>query len=126
MPRRAEFTAETLRPWLPNIVILDQIDIRYRFRLVGTAIVAIAGRDATGKYLDEIVSPLFYSAVIASYGRAATLARPIEDDPYRDPIFAETEFAERSRRLILPCSRCDGAIDTFVVCMLLSTERRAS
>lgn len=126
VPRRAEFTAETLHPWLPNIVILDQVDVRYRFRLVGTAIVAIAGRDATGKYLDEIVSPHFYSSVIAPYGRAANLARPIEDDPSRDPFFAETRFAGRSRRLILPCSRCDGLIDTFIACMLFSTERHVS
>jgi hypothetical protein len=92
VPRRAEFAAEAPRLWLPKIVILDQIDIRYRFRLVGRAIVAISGRDATGRYLDETVSPIFCWSVIAPYGRAANLARPIEDDPSRDPTFAETKF----------------------------------
>jgi hypothetical protein len=124
VPRRAEFTAETLHPWLPSIVILDQIDTRYRFRLIGTAIVAIYGRDATGTYFDEIVSPLFYSSAIASYSRAASLARPIEDDPSRDPLFADARFAGRWRRLILPCSRRDGLTDTFVACMLFSTIRQ--
>jgi hypothetical protein len=126
VPRRAAFTAETLHSWLPSIVILDQIDTRYRFRLIGTAIVATSGCDVTGRYIDEIVSPLFYAPVIASYRRAANLARPVEDNPAGDPLFADARFAERSRRLILPCSRCDGPIDTFVACMLFSAVRPVS
>ena len=43
------------RPLLPHLVLTDVIHdpLRLRYRLIGTFVTALAGRDATGRWLDE-------------------------------------------------------------------------
>lgn len=55
-PSRAAFAAAELKPFLPNLMIVEYETEsgRYRFRLIGTAITETFKRDATGQYLDEI------------------------------------------------------------------------
>lgn len=56
-PDRADFSAFVLRPYLPRVLIYElQPPGRFRIRLYGTLISRYSGRDATGKYLDEIMS----------------------------------------------------------------------
>src|SRR5690242_21618920 len=44
---------------LPNVMLMDitHEPLRVRYRLVGTAVVAISRLDFTGRYLDEIAFP---------------------------------------------------------------------
>jgi len=62
MPLRRDMGARTLKPFLPNVVILDIVEDnaarRYRVRLMGTSIAQVLG-DHTGKYLDETITPPF-------------------------------------------------------------------
>lgn len=41
---------------LPNLWLLDvrRHPLRFKFRLIGTAVVEFAGRDSTGRWLDEV------------------------------------------------------------------------
>jgi hypothetical protein len=60
-PERSDFNARTLKAFLPNVIIADRIDegskLRYRFRLMGTAISELLG-EHTGKFVDEaVISP---------------------------------------------------------------------
>ena len=58
IPPRQAFAPETLIEFLPYLLIveMDEAQQRYRNRLVGTEVVAHAGRDTTGKWFDEIYS----------------------------------------------------------------------
>lgn len=62
-PRRADIDPLQFKPILPNILLLDRVveagRVRYRYRLVGTTVVAITGRELTGRFLDEML-PLPY------------------------------------------------------------------
>ncbi len=59
IPPRSLFQPEDLRDFLSYLLIIDMDESRqrYRNRLVGTEITARAGRDVTGKWLDEVYSP---------------------------------------------------------------------
>lgn len=56
MPSRAEIEPADLAALLPNLQLIDVVDggQRFRYRLVGTAIVTAFGREYTGKWLDEL------------------------------------------------------------------------
>ena len=59
MPDRAEFDPVQWKPLLPNIMLAECSNppFRIRFRVVGSAVVYVAGFDFTGSYLDEALSP---------------------------------------------------------------------
>ena len=59
VPLRSAFSPELLKPWLPNIVIVEANgpQPRFRVRLAGTAVVGFAGRDFTDKFLDDVSRP---------------------------------------------------------------------
>jgi hypothetical protein len=57
LPGRAEFDPSEMREILPHITIFDVVErnpLRFRIRLVGTAIVDAMDVDTTGRYLDEL------------------------------------------------------------------------
>ncbi len=59
MPRRSEMTLRDLKDVLRHLIVLERVEqnpSRYRGRLIGTSLTAMAG-DQTGKMLDEVVSP---------------------------------------------------------------------
>lgn len=58
IPPRAAFLPESLLEFLPYMLIIemDAARQRYRNRLIGTEVVAHAGRNTTGKWFDEIYS----------------------------------------------------------------------
>ena len=58
MPRKRDIDpTEIPRSVLPHLQIIDVIDggARFRFRLIGSALVAARGNDCTGKYAEEIL-----------------------------------------------------------------------
>jgi len=59
IPPRRLFQPEDLRDFLSYLLVIDMDETRqrYRNRLVGTEVSARAGRDVTGKWLDEVYSP---------------------------------------------------------------------
>src|SRR5688572_26052826 len=52
---------------LPNIMLLDRIgqppEERYRFRLAGTEVVSFAGRELTGRHIDELLPSSYHDYV---------------------------------------------------------------
>jgi hypothetical protein len=71
MPARADIdpTDMALRPHIGFIVLADVIGrpARFRYRLIGSRITAEVGRDSTGKWLDELYSPIDYENMIVAY-----------------------------------------------------------
>jgi hypothetical protein len=78
MPRRRDIDPAELRQVLPHIQITEVIDggARFRYRLVGTAIVEAFGAEFTGKYVDELVSGERDSFVHACYRAVCAARRP--------------------------------------------------
>lgn len=64
IPDRADFSPFVLQPYLPRVLIYEVMQDgeqrRFRIRLYGTLISKYSGRDPTGKYVDEIMSPQAY------------------------------------------------------------------
>jgi|SRR6185312_11359476 len=59
MPRRSDIDPAELPFWLlPHVELVDVVENarRFRYRLVGTAIVGACGVELTGKYVDDVLS----------------------------------------------------------------------
>lgn len=54
VPRRGDLDPAEMIEILPNLAIVEAVDRRWRYRLIGTRITDIVGRDSTGKYFDEL------------------------------------------------------------------------
>jgi hypothetical protein len=124
VPPRAAFTPEVLKPWLPNIGIVEVVQDggaapRFRVRLAGTAAAAFGGRDLTGKFLDEAAAPGQYDTFVAPYLQAMQTGQPTEDDVVPDLIIGIAGTPLPIRRLVMPCSSEGQAIDRFVVGLFL-------
>lgn len=62
LPGRQDIDPVDIRPdVLPNMFLMDVVPAqprrRYRFRLIGTRMVEVAGADPTGRFVDEFVDP---------------------------------------------------------------------
>src|SRR5262245_23618100 len=61
IPERGAFGPDALHALgvLPNVMLVEVVDggARFRYRLVGTEITTTVGRDATGKFFDELYTP---------------------------------------------------------------------
>lgn len=86
MPRRADIDAVELpRFALPYLMLLDVVDggARFRWRLIGTEVVSRFGRDATGRFADEVLSGeylAFLTSLVAHVCRS------------RAPVYSQSIF----------------------------------
>ena len=106
MPARRDLDPCDIPKLLPYVMIVEKVDDRFRWRLVGTAVAQEAGRDLTGSIVGLYDStPEAAAAARAIYERVFTTAHP---------IFATGEFKVKSGAiinmslLVLPLSD-DGA-----------------
>jgi hypothetical protein len=112
MPRRSELDPIEIPQLLPNIMIVEVVDNeRFRFRLVGTAIVQAFGQDSTGRFLDEITNGEYRDFILGVYRGVCRHGRP---------VFAASEFvtskgyAVIANRLMLPLSEDGSAVDRII------------
>jgi hypothetical protein len=114
LPRRSEFTPETLRPWLGHIGILDveRSPLRFRIRLAGTHIVQYFGRECGGQYLDDVIPPTDWDSVLGIYLRCVESGAPQFEASYSH---IRSLAGYLVRRLALPVTRAGGDIDQIVV-----------
>jgi hypothetical protein len=114
MPRRSDIDPTELPPrLLPHMQLIEVLEggTRFRFRLIGTAVVEAAGADLTGKYIDACftgVRRLFLERI------CSTLYAE------RRPVFATSRYATEgsfeitTRRIAAPLSE-DGAAVSMIV-----------
>lgn len=93
MPRRADIEPLEIPTLLPMVYLvdIDREPLRFRFRLVGTRVVAWFGRDLTGDYLSEGATPR-YREVLES-------GQPAYDRLHKPAIGGRHGFCQR---LLLP------------------------
>lgn len=87
-------------------------DLSFRFRLVGTTQIAMAGRDVTGMTIDNAVVPSLASRVTANMEKVLLTARPLYDRfpmPHPNRQFIESE------RVYYPLAADGKTIDIFLI-----------
>ncbi|HEY0105246.1 MAG TPA: PAS domain-containing protein [Rhizomicrobium sp.] len=80
MPARAALSARVMKPWMPNMSLLERVAeggrVRYRVRLHGSRLARYNG-DKSGKFLDESISPIDAEAYAAVYDLIVATGRPL-------------------------------------------------
>ena len=111
MPRRRDIDPAEIARLLPNLQLIDVQGDRFRYRLVGTALVEAFGHDYTGKYPDDLFRGTRVDFVCALY-------RAVRDG--RQPMFNRSRYHTTkdvdliANRLYMPLSE-----DGLQVSMLL-------
>ncbi len=111
-----DLDAETL----PHIVIIDVEDDRkrrFRYRLVGTAVVKIFGVDYTGNYLDEMGLDLVFDRIQAFYSLVCNDPQPAL---LTGSYFAKSGAEFQVTRLAMPLFNGDGLVNALF-CIVEST-----
>lgn len=106
MPRRRDIDPPELREVLAHLQITEVVEAgrRFRYRLVGTAIVQAFGAEFTGKYVDELVSGERDSFVHACYRAVCASRRPAF---VRSKYITTKNVDLTANRVLLPLSE-DG------------------
>ena len=116
LPARVDLDPMEIPQLLQNIVLVDVVGEppRFRYRLVGTAVIQALGWEITSRFIDELPLDQNYTEHLLSLYRTA-----VEE---RRPVYSEGDFAGRpfkgrwqSCRLLLPLSRDGEAIDMILV-----------
>ncbi|WP_416896276.1 MAG: PAS domain-containing protein [Minwuia sp.] len=113
VPLWRDFDPTHVRKLLPNTVVVDVSDAepRFRYRVIGTRVTEIAGRDATGRNLDADLYGDLLDEMIWTFRRCADTAEPLA-------TIGRVHFAERDwltlEHLFVPFSRKGGTLDTIV------------
>lgn len=81
LPGRQHIDPLEIADLLPYVMLIDVIrqaegEPRYRIRLMGTEVVAIQGRDGTGKYVEEILTDPEGIAIIRRYDEILRTRQP--------------------------------------------------
>lgn len=79
LPGRKNFEMEELARFGGRIALVD-VELspeRFRFRLIGSRITGMLGRDSTGLYLDELYSSEKYDLAVEGYRRCLAHRRPV-------------------------------------------------
>lgn len=66
---------------LPNIMLIERVGLppqdRYRFRLAGTEVVSMAGRELTGRYIDEFLPGPYHDFILLVNRTALEKRQPV-------------------------------------------------
>ncbi len=113
---RQHISATDLREFMPFINLVDVVrtggELHFRYRLVGTAQTDMAGRETTGKFIEEAVLPEFIARVNRNMQTVVELKRPIYDRfpmPHPNRTFIDTE------RLYFPLAADGVNVDMLLV-----------
>lgn len=116
LPSRGDFAVEDLAPWLGNVSLVDVVGQppRFRWRLIGSTIVAKLGRDSTGRWFDELYDGDVLDGYVAAY--SVSIDR-------RDAAFyrGDLEFVGRDfltfRSVHLPLSDDGITVNMLMLCL---------
>ena len=117
MPSRADIDPVMIPPQLlPHIVLLDVLRSpgRFRYRVMGTAITAMLGKDWTGRFVDEL--PKSSRSVNEQYSKTikdGVSVVYVHDSKLYDPNLIQHKLV-RYERLLLPLSQDGNAISMLL------------
>lgn len=115
LPHRRDIGMDRLRPWLGWVSLIDGdlASRRFRWRLIGSKITALLGRDATGQWFDD----LYDGEVLEGYRHFFSLSLE-----RRSPVFlaGDVEFLDKKHILFdsvhLPLVDTGPGPDLILLC----------
>lgn len=123
-PDRRSIDPADLTDILPYIGIVEVVgdggELRFRYRLIGTATVRAYGRDPTGRFIDETLTGAYRELVIGLLREVVTTGRGI----YAASAFRLENSGLSTERIFLPLSVGGGAIRQIIVCHTLDWSNR--
>jgi CheY-like chemotaxis protein len=123
-PDRRSIDPADLVDILPHLGIVEIVgdggERRFRYRLVGTAIVEAYGRDSTGRFIDETLTGAYRDFVLGLMREVVTTGRGI----YSASAFRLEDSGLSAERIFLPLSVGGGAIRQIIVCHTLDWSNR--
>jgi len=114
LPSRQDFSFAELKDHLGWLVLVDveRDPQRFCYRLIGSNITELAGRDVTGHYFDELYTPDIAQSATASYRRIVATRRPTR-------VSASLHHASRGyltfEAIDLPLSSDGDVVDMIMV-----------
>jgi hypothetical protein len=117
LPGRKDIDPVDIRPdVLPNLQLIDVVPAhprrRFRFRLVGTRIVDLTGRESTGRFVDEIIDPARVAEMEVWMGRVVDVP---EAWVYSAPLAFKHNDWKWAWRLSLPLAADGKNVDMLLL-----------
>jgi hypothetical protein len=116
MPSRKDVDVLHIPPeFLPNLMLIDVLHAprRYRYRLIGTQVVAASGEDRTGEAFENVEFFKANPVVLEQYNCVAENRRPLHSlEPFTNFATGATYDVDR---LLLPLSSDGRTVDMLMV-----------
>ena len=108
---------------LRNMWMVDAVGIpvRFRFRLVGTAITSFTGRDNTGKWVDEVYDDFANTGACRRMNLCLTTGVPLCQ---RGNVISNPEYGDlEAERIYLPLASNGSTVDIIVIMTVYLGDR---
>ncbi|MDA0656559.1 MAG: PAS domain-containing protein [Proteobacteria bacterium] len=104
LPNRGDFTLDIMKQWAPHLSIaLALPDGRFQFRLFGSELSNVYGRDLTGFFIDELTPHDLWSVVTEHYRAVIKTGEPL----FAPISVSNGRWYNEVSRLLLPLSGND-------------------
>jgi hypothetical protein len=111
MPARRDIDPVEMPTLLPNLQLIDVVDSRYRYRLVGSELVYTYGRDYTHQYADQFFEGSRAKSIIEVYD----IVRDARQAVFMRSRYQTARDAELiANRLYLPLSADDRDVNMIL------------
>ena len=116
MPARRDLDPADLAAVLPHLQLIDVVPPdRFRYRLVGTALVDAFGHDYTGRFVDELLLGTGRAALITRvFTTVRDRARPVF---LRARYFTSKNVDFMANRIYLPLSENEGEVNMMLAAL---------
>ncbi|MBV8776046.1 MAG: PAS domain-containing protein [Alphaproteobacteria bacterium] len=126
MPSRADIDPTEIPRLLPDVMLVECLDGRYRYRLIGTENASAQGVNATGRFLDQVLpGPDYRAHVLALYDECVAQRRPL----YSECLFFAPSRREPERHtkvLFMPLSSDGERVNMVFVVQVFHYIDRAT
>jgi hypothetical protein len=116
MPARADINPADIPRHLQNLMLVDVLPgepVRFRYRLIGTRVVAATGEDRTGRLFHEVKFFELYPNMMEQYLQVVREARPFFSlEPFHSDV---KDTVYQVERLMLPLGPEGGRPDVLLV-----------
>lgn len=108
LPNRGDFTLDIMTRWAPHLSIAVALpDGRFQFRLFGTGLADVYGRDLTGSYLDELTPRDLWSVILEHYRDVVKTGEPL----FAPISVCNGRWYNEVSRLLLPLSGTNDKVN---------------
>jgi hypothetical protein len=120
IPSEQTLLPVNFNPWIANLAIVDieHGPLRPRYRVVGSRLSHLAGRDLAGRYVDELYAEEIRAEAMKAYGMC--VAEGVPHYTHRRFRFPFRRFGYH--RLMLPFAGPAGAVDRVLLAIYPDSE----